>query len=101
MTAEQDKLEKRFHDEMLRIYHEAKRNCPGYKGNRFIQMVHEDGGYMTAKNLLVNREIQEGFANLLICGCLHLTGEHLVLEPEFEGLFSEEERERARERLGR
>jgi len=101
MATDKDDLRRRFHDEMLRIYDEAKDKCPGYKGSRFIQMVRREGGFETAKRLLVNPDIQDGFTDLALCECLHLTAEHLILEPEFETLFSDGERAVARERLGR
>lgn len=101
MTAGEERLKQQFHDEMLRIYQDARRQCSGYRGTRFIQLVKQEGGYETAKRLLVNPDIQDGFTDLCLCGCLHLTAEHLVLEEEFFPLFSENERAEARKRLGR
>lgn len=90
--------EDEFHQAMLRIYHQAKKHC-NYNATRFYQMVNEKGGLAAARVLLASQEPQSGLTTLLECGRLDLSMEALVIDPRFEPLFSEEEREAARERL--
>ena len=92
------KLLNEFHLAMLQIYHNAKKYCD-YNPIRFYQMVNENGGVATAKALLSSQEPQSGLTTLWECERLDLSMEALVIDPHFEALFSEEEREAARERL--
>ena len=91
-------LEQEFHNAMVDIYRRAKTECR-YNASRFLQMVSEHGGLGTAKLLLASDEIQYGFTELWLCGRLDLTVEAHVLKPEFQELFTDQERERARKRL--
>jgi hypothetical protein len=90
--------EHRFHRAMVEIYERARREA-GYTATRFLQMVSEQGGLASARTLLHTPAVSEGFTALWERGRLDLTVEARVLEPEFESLFSEEERRIARERL--
>lgn len=85
---------------MEAIYHNAKREI-GYNATRFLVMVKELGGVGAAHQLLAGERIHDGFAELLLAGRPDLTVEALVLKPGFQTLFSENERQTARERLGR
>ncbi len=91
-------LERRFDAAMLDIYHQAARL--GYRPTRFLEMVRELGGVAAAHRLLADNKVHDGFAELFLLGRLDLTVEHHVLLPEFEPLFSPEERVIARARLG-
>jgi hypothetical protein len=91
-------LELAFHKDMLNIYNSAKLEC-GYHAMRFLQMVGNNGGLLTAKKLLATKNPSDGFAELWRCKRLDLTVEYLVLKPKYQCLFSEEERATARERL--
>lgn len=91
-------LETRFHRAMRNIYETAKREV-GYNATRFRGMVEEHGGRETARRLLANPELQEGFATLWEANRLDLTVEALVLRPEYQELFSEQERLAAKGRL--
>lgn len=93
-----NKMENILHEEMLQIYHQAKKHC-NYNATRFFQMVNEKGGLTTAKSLLSSREPQSGLTTLWECGRLDLSMEALVIDPRFEDLFSVDEREMARECL--
>ncbi len=93
-------LEMEFHRRMLDICDRAKSQC-NYNATRFRQMISELGGVETAHRLLATNESQDGFTTLLICGCSDLTMEHLVLDPQFADLFTEEERQKAKDRLGK
>ena len=46
-----DDLERRFNGAMVSIYETAKREL-GYNATRFVQMISEQGGLTTAKQLL-------------------------------------------------
>ena len=91
-------LEREFHNAMVDIYRQAKTECR-YNASRFLQMISEHGGMGTAKHLLASYEIQYGFTELWLYGRLDLTVEAHVLKPEFQELFTDQERERARKRL--
>lgn len=91
-------LENQFNRAMREIYANALREC-GYRATRFIQMVENHGGVEAAKILLHTPGFQYGFTELWQCGCLRLTMEALVLQPQYTALFTDEEREIARTRL--
>lgn len=93
-----DEVERQFHRAMINIYEAAKREL-GYNATRFLQMVSEQGGLGTARRLLWSDAPSDGFTTLWSHGRLDLTVEAHVLRPEFEQLFSDADREQARERL--
>ncbi len=90
-------LEGAFHRDMLDIYARAAREI-GYRPTRFLQLLEEIGGVAAAKRLL-SKPSYEGLATLWEKGRLDLSMEFLVLLPRYEGLFTEEERRVARQRL--
>jgi hypothetical protein len=83
---------------MVAIYETAKREL-GYNATRFLQMISQQGGVATAKQLLQDDRPQEGFTTLWMHHRLDLTVEAHVLQPEFSSLFTEAERQQARQRL--
>jgi hypothetical protein len=87
-----------FHEAMREVYRRAKREC-NYSATRFLEMVSDKGGVATAKHLLCASDIQYGFAELWERRRLDLTVEAHVLKPEFESLFTPEERQEAYRRL--
>lgn len=91
-------IENDFHNEMLNIYKKAKEEC-GYNATYFLRMVSEMGGLQAAKRLLSADAPQYGFTELWERHRLDLTMEALVLNSKFNSLFTEEERQTARERL--
>lgn len=91
-------LERQFHEAMVEIYKRAKKEA-GYTATRFIQMVSGDGGVATARKLLRSAAPSDGFSELWKRGRLDLSVENYILRPEFEPLFSEEDRTIALERL--
>ncbi|WP_248965432.1 hypothetical protein [Sphaerisporangium perillae] len=93
-----NETERRFHRAMVDIYQTAKRDL-GYNATRFVQMVSERGGLATAKQLLWSDQISDGFETLRSHGRLDLTVEAHVLKEEFTELFTDEDRQRARDRL--
>lgn len=100
MTERDAALVARFDAAMENIYHDAKREV-GYNATRFLVMVRELGGLHAAHRLLGGDRIHDGFGELLLAGRPDLTVEALVLNPEFQTFFSEEELRVARQRLGR
>jgi uncharacterized LabA/DUF88 family protein len=90
--------ERKFHQAMVQIYETAKREL-GYNATRFLQMVSQDGGLATAKRLLWSDTPSDGFTTLWEHRRLDLTVEAHVLRDEFAALFTDDDRQRARERL--
>jgi hypothetical protein len=89
-------LERAFDEAMMQIYVVAK-NQAGYNATRFLQMLGEHGGVETARRLLPH--MSDGFAQLWQRNRLDLTVESLILEPRWHALFSDSERDIARDRL--
>jgi hypothetical protein len=91
-------LQTRFHEAMLEIYRRAKSDA-GYNATRFLGMVSEQGGYEAARTLIHASTVSDGYTALWERGHLELTVEALILRPEWHDLFSESERNIARDRL--
>ena len=91
-------LEKKFHLKMVELYNTAKKEC-GYNAVRFMQMLSEIGGLETAKQLVLKENETYGFEKLWELKRLDLSVEALVLDPEFEELFTFEERKFCKNRL--
>lgn len=70
-----------------------------YNATRFLQMIGNKGGVAAAKQLISKSGGTEGFTALWEQGRLDLSVEANVLKPEYQELFSEEERSICRERL--
>ena len=90
-------LEAGFHQEMVRIYEEAKEF--GYYPSYFLGMVVERGGLSAAKRLLVGSQVSNGFARLWEEGRLDLSVEAIALQNPWSALFTHEELAQARRRL--
>jgi len=91
-------LEARFDDAMMNVYQRARDECD-YKATRFLQMLHDHRGLETARILLHASNVSEGYVALWERKRLDLTVESLILSEEWRPLFSEQEREIARNRL--
>lgn len=91
-------LEKRFEKEMIDIYATAKKEC-GYNAVRFLQLVSTKGGLVAAKQLISKPGGTDGFTTLWEHNRLDLSVEVHVLKPEYEPLFTIEERRLCKERL--
>jgi hypothetical protein len=68
-------------------------------GTRFAQMISEQGDLATAKQLPWSSAPSEGFTTLWERGRLDLTVEAHVLKAEFALLFTDADRDQARDRL--
>ncbi len=93
-----DDVQRQFHQAMVQVYEAAKRET-GYNATRFLQMVSEQGGLATAKQLLHAPHVSDGFTALWERGRLDLAVEAVVQRDEFAALFDDDERELARDRL--
>ena len=90
-------LEDRFHQEMLRIYEEAKEF--GYHPNYFLRMIVAEGGLSAAKHLLVGDKLSDGFVRLWEDQRLDLSVEALAIRDPWSALFTHEELAEAQRRL--
>lgn len=90
-------LEQEFELKLIETYKVAAKH--GYHATYFMQMLGERGGVGTAKKLLEDRDVQMGLYRLAQKGLLRVSVENLVLNPRYEGLFEEVERDNARRRL--
>jgi hypothetical protein len=93
-----DNLEYQFHREMIDVYQNLLRDCT-QGAAYFLEMVGRQGGVETAKKLLQSNDIEHSSTALWECGRLDLMFEYLVLQPKYADLFTNEEKEMARNRL--
>lgn len=92
-------LEGEFHRAMLNIYQAAA--DLDYRPTRFLRMVHEHGGVAAAAGRLLSGPVaQSGLTTLWELGRLDISMEALVVQERWARLFSDEERQVARDRLG-
>lgn len=91
-------LENKFNLDMKDIYLSCKREL-GYTPTRFMQLVSQKGGVQAAKQLILKDGGTYGFEVLWENNRLDLSIEAYVLRPEYESLFSDEERRLCRNRL--
>lgn len=92
-------LEASFDADMYAIYTRAKMECD-YPATRFHQMLGEYGGVATAKRLLNDAKLHDGFTRLWECGRLDLTVEAVIWDnPRWHSLFNEGEPQTAQNRL--
>jgi len=96
--AELKRLEGSFNEAMFRIYDEAKRKY-SYNASRFLQMLHNSSGVEVARSLTLAPDASDGFTKLWELKRLDLTVEAQVLQPEYRALFTDADREAARNRL--
>ena len=71
----------------------------GYHPSYFLRMVHELGRVRAAKQLLSKDDPQSGLARLWELGLLDNSMEALVLQGQWQDLFSEDDLQEARKRL--
>ncbi len=71
-------LERDFHEEMIRVYERAKKECR-YAATRFLQMVTDHGGLAAAKMLLATPRMSEGLTRLWKENRLDISMEATVL----------------------
>jgi hypothetical protein len=91
-------LLREFNKAMVGVYVRAKQET-GYTATYYLEMLHEYGGFETARRLLASRTVSDGFTALWGKNRLDLTVENVVLQPEFQSLFTRDELTTARGRL--
>jgi hypothetical protein len=89
-------LDREFAEALRDIY--AQCAALGYHPTGMLQMIERLGGIGTARRLL-ELPPSEGFARLALLERIDLAVESLVLEPRWDGIFTDEERRTARRRL--
>lgn len=89
---------KAFGQAMHEVYVRARKEA-GYNASRFLAMLEERGGLETARQLLYAEGVSDGFVQLWERRRLDLTVEFLILQPQWSGLFTDQERSIARRRL--
>lgn len=93
-----DELEAAFNRAMRNVYKLALTEC-GYRAIRFLQLIESQGGLSTAKQLLCAPGHPAGLTRLWELQRLDISMEALVLQPQWDRLFTEEELAVARKRL--
>ena len=88
----------KFNRSMEEIYFKAKEEI-GYTPTRFMQLLSQQGGIKTAKQLISKSGGTYGFEVLWEKHRLDLSVEYLVLQDEYSSLFTEEEKSICRKRL--
>jgi len=83
---------------MIAVYQNALRDCT-QRAAYFLQMVGSQGGVETARKLLQADDGERGPAARWECGRLDLMFEYLILQPTYAELFTDEEKNMARQRL--
>ncbi|WP_405084914.1 DUF262 domain-containing protein [Microbispora sp. NBC_01389] len=87
-------------DAAMRSVYDRARSEANYHASYFLSMLAEHGSMETARRLLRSPAVSDGFAALWERGRLDLTVEALVVRPRFAELFTYDEIEIARHRLG-
>jgi len=87
------KFNARLHDSIVQCI------SLGYRPSDFIEMLDKTDGVALAKKLVATGEIQSGFKRVKSLGRPDLAMECIMLEDEFSGLFTYDERAAARWRL--
>jgi hypothetical protein len=87
-----------FHGAMVELYRRAKVEAK-YNASYFLGMLGDIGGYETAKYLIRTDKPSIGYTALYDRGRLDLTVEAVVMRSEWDDLFTDDDRLRARRRL--
>ena len=93
-----DTAESIFHRAMVAIYDYVLLERR-YDADRFLRLLVSEGGVKTAKDFLNSPGFGPGFEGLWKQGPLEKTLEHLVIQTRFSGMFTDAEKETARNRL--
>ncbi len=89
-------LDRQFAGELRRVYAQCVEL--GYHPTGMLQMIERHGGIGTARRLL-ELPPSDGFARLALLNRIDLAVESLVLQPRWDGVFTDDERRIARRRL--
>lgn len=92
-------LQKQFERAMMNIYVRAKSEAR-YNATLFFNMLHNQGGLLTAKQLINSDKPSDGYTAPYERGRLDLTVEAMVVENErWHPLFTDDELAKAAKRL--
>ena len=91
-------LEDEFNKEILSLLKIWLEECD-YKAPIFRKMVGRYGGYKTTKKLIMDLNPSYGFLKLYRMGRLDLTVEAVIGDSKWQELFTEQEKNRAKEKL--
>jgi hypothetical protein len=91
-------LENKFDKELRRMAQRVISET-GYRPERFIQMRNQYGGLKTAKILLQEKTLSEGFVKLWELRRLDLTMEAIIIKKPWRELFTDKEIRIAKNRL--
>ena len=92
------KIERRFGEAMLAIYHEAK--DIGYTPSIFLRMLNEKGALQTARQLINASQPSDGYTRLWELKRLDLSVEAVVHDnAKWHSLFTQDELDKCRKRL--
>ena len=92
-----NELESRFQDALIGLYTRTKKELH-YNAKRFMQMLLEDGAVATAKKL-IRKEMSDGLTELWVRHRLDLSVEAAVINPRWNDLFTDEDRQISRDKL--
>ena len=92
-------IEARFEQDMVEKVYRAAGRETGYWAGYFLRSVKQYGGVGAARRLLERGGVSKGLAKLASLDRLDLAMETLVLAPEYQPLFTDEERAIAGRRL--
>lgn len=95
---DRERLATRYHEELVDGIKVLTREI-GYRAPYFAQMLNRYGGVDTTRRLLVGPATHEGFLILYRHQRLQHSVEAWMLHPEFDELFTPDERDIARRRL--
>lgn len=81
-------IELKLRTDFLTAYKTAQKEY-NFKSPIFIRMLNEHGAYETAKRLTNTSQWQKGYEKLASLGRTDLTVEHIILNNEYSGFFSD------------
>ena len=91
------KLEDQLTEDLRGTYESARER--GYVATYFLKMLDQYGGVETARRLLAKSEPQNGLFELWRLNLLHESMEAIVLQEQYQTLFTEAELAEAHRRL--
>ncbi len=92
-------LDARFESDMIETVYRTAGRETGYWASYFLRTVRQYGGVRAAKRLLGAKGLSKGLLKLREKDRLDLAMETLVLKPEYQPLFTDEDRAIAARRL--
>jgi hypothetical protein len=91
-------LERQFTEGMYEAYRFLARTI-NYRAIWFLDMLTQQGGRAAAIQLVYGKDATYGLERLREAGMLDRSVEAWVIDPRFDRLFTDEDRDRARRRL--